>query len=120
LLYIFELEIAIEPAYIAIADVHVGTGLVLMATVIVSDQPTFDSIHQRLDNLRTSIELEDLHRSASIEHVAFACHDYDAVRDKLGTHGLEMSFNDVPQIGLRQIFVNEPNGITLEPNFSTG
>jgi hypothetical protein len=52
--------------------------------------------------------------------VVFACHDYDAVRDKLGTHGLEMSFNDVPQIGLRQIFVNDPNGITLELNFSAG
>jgi catechol 2,3-dioxygenase-like lactoylglutathione lyase family enzyme len=53
-------------------------------------------------------------------HVAFACRDYDAVRAKLGRHGLEMSFNDVPQIGLRQIFVNDPNGITLELNFRTG
>jgi len=82
-------------------------------------QPTFDSIHQRLGNLRTSIELEDLEGSASIEHVAFACQDYDKVRDRLGRHGLEMRFNDVPQMSLRQIFVNDPNGITLELNFRT-
>jgi catechol 2,3-dioxygenase-like lactoylglutathione lyase family enzyme len=82
-------------------------------------QPTFDSIHQRLGNLRASIELEDLEGSASIEHVAFACQGYDAVRDRLGRHGLEMRFNDVPQMSLRQIFVNDPNGITLELNFRT-
>jgi catechol 2,3-dioxygenase-like lactoylglutathione lyase family enzyme len=82
-------------------------------------QATFDSIRQRLGNLRTAIGLEDLDGSASIEHVAFACHDYNAVRDRLGRHGLEMRFNDVPQMGLRQIFVNDPNGITLELNFRT-
>ena len=36
--YIFEFEIAIEPAYIAIAGAHVGAGLALTATVIVPDQ----------------------------------------------------------------------------------
>ena len=82
-------------------------------------QATFDSIHQRLGNLRSSIGLEDLEGSASIEHVAFACQDYDKVRDRLGRHGLEMRLNDVPQMGLRQIFVNDPNGITLELNFRT-
>jgi catechol 2,3-dioxygenase-like lactoylglutathione lyase family enzyme len=82
-------------------------------------QPTFDSIRRRLGNLRTSMDLDDLDGSASIEHVAFACQDYDAVRDRLGRHGLEMRFNDVPQMSLRQIFVNDPNGITLELNFRT-
>ena len=82
-------------------------------------QRTFDSIRQRLGNLRTSMELADLDGSASIEHVAFACQDYEAVRDRLGRHGLEMRLNDVPQMGLRQIFVNDPNGITLELNFRT-
>ncbi len=82
-------------------------------------QPTLDSIRRRLGNLRTSIGLEDLDGSASIEHVAFACHDYEAVRNRLASHGLEMRFNDVPQMSLRQICVNEPNGITLELNFRT-
>ncbi len=82
-------------------------------------QSTFDSIRQRLGNLRTSIGLADLNGSASIEHVAFACHDYDAVRERLRRNGLEMRFNEVPQMGLRQIFVNDPNGITLELNFRT-
>src|SRR5579883_3129347 len=51
-------------------------------------QPTFDSIRRRLGNLRTSIGLEDLDGSASIEHVAFACSDYEAVRSRLASHGL--------------------------------
>jgi catechol 2,3-dioxygenase-like lactoylglutathione lyase family enzyme len=80
-------------------------------------QATFDSIRRRLGNLRTSIELDDLDGSASIEHVAFACNDYDKVRGSLSRHGLEMRFNEVPQMSLRQIFVNDPNGITLELNF---
>ncbi len=80
-------------------------------------QPMFDSIKQRLGSLRRSIGLDDLNGSASIEHVAFACQDYDAVRERLRTHGLEMRFNEVPQMSLRQIFVNDPNGITLELNF---
>src|SRR5579885_1778656 len=63
---------------------------------------TLDSIRSRLGDLRQSIELEDLHGSASIEHVAFACHDYNAVRERLGRHGLTMRFNDVPQMNLRQ------------------
>jgi len=80
-------------------------------------QPTFDSIRQRLGNLRGSIKLSDLDGSAAIEHVAFACQDYNAVRDRLNRQGLEMRFNEVPQMSLRQIFVNDPNGITLELNF---
>jgi catechol 2,3-dioxygenase-like lactoylglutathione lyase family enzyme len=80
-------------------------------------QATFDGIRSRLGNLKASIELEDLDGSASIEHVAFACTDYNAVRERLAKHGLEMRFNEVPQMSLRQIFVNDPNGITLELNF---
>jgi catechol 2,3-dioxygenase-like lactoylglutathione lyase family enzyme len=82
-------------------------------------QPTLDSVHQRLGNLRASLKLDDLDGSASIEHVAFACQDYNAVRARSGQHGLEMRFNDVPKIGLRQIFINDPNRITLELNFRT-
>jgi hypothetical protein len=47
LVYIFEFEIAIEPAYIAIAGVHVGAGLVLMATVIVRNQGLLYSRRRR-------------------------------------------------------------------------
>jgi catechol 2,3-dioxygenase-like lactoylglutathione lyase family enzyme len=79
-------------------------------------QRTLESIHRRLGNL-TSIELDDLDGSASIEHVAFACNDYDALRGRLSKLGMEMRFNEVPQMNLRQIFVNDPNGITLELNF---
>ena len=82
-------------------------------------QPTLESIRRRLGTLRPSIELRDLEGSASIEHVAFACNDYDALKDRLGKQGLEMRFNEVPQMALRQIFVNDPNGITLELNFRT-
>ena len=100
-----------------ICDDHDNAVLHIQGVDPANPRPTFDSIHQRLGNLRPSIGLNDLDGSASIEHVAFACNDYNAVRDRLARHGLEMRFNDVPQMSLRQIFVNHPNGITLELNF---
>ena len=55
-----------------ICDDHDNPVLHFRGVDPANPQPTFDSIHQRLGNLRTSIEIEDLHGSASIEHVAFA------------------------------------------------
>ncbi len=51
------------------------------------------------------------HGSGAIDHIAFECADYDAV---LHT---QYAANEVPQIPLRQLFVLDPNGITLELNF---
>ena len=52
-----------------------------------------------------------------LHHVAFRCTDYEAVAGRLTAKGHPFRRNEVPQAGLRQLFVEEPNGILLELNF---
>ncbi len=55
--------------------------------------------------------------SGRIHHVALRCQGYDAVTRKLEMLGLDYQSNHVAGIGLRQLFIPEPNGILLELNF---
>ncbi len=55
--------------------------------------------------------------SGLVDHVAFNCTGHDAMRQRLEATGLALRFNEVPEIGLRQIFVVDPNGILIELNF---
>ncbi len=53
-----------------------------------------------------------------IDHVAFAATDIDAVRARITGAGLEFRERQVPAMQLRQIFVSDPSGITIELNFA--
>jgi len=55
--------------------------------------------------------------SGAIDHVAFECDDYDGMLVKFRSLGMKYALNAVDSINLRQIFVLDPNGITLELNF---
>ncbi|MGE0387596.1 MAG: VOC family protein [Gammaproteobacteria bacterium] len=66
---------------------------------------------------RPDFELAGLEGSGALDHIAFECEDYDAMRGKLADRALAHRLNEVASIGLKQIFVNDPNGITLELNF---
>jgi catechol 2,3-dioxygenase-like lactoylglutathione lyase family enzyme len=57
------------------------------------------------------------HGSGAIDHIAFECEDYDDIKSRL--EGMEVAFveNAFPNFNLRQIFVKDPNGVTLELNF---
>lgn len=55
--------------------------------------------------------------SGAIDHIAFQCEDYDAVAERLRTAGVDFHENAFPRVNLRQIFVEDPNGVTLELNF---
>lgn len=55
--------------------------------------------------------------SGRVHHVALRCAGYEAIRHRLADKGLEYRTNEVREIGLRQLFVSEPNGILLELNF---
>ena len=55
--------------------------------------------------------------TGALDHVAFNCEDYDKVRRSLEAKGFELSCNEIPDIGLRQIFLADPNGLGIELNF---
>jgi catechol 2,3-dioxygenase-like lactoylglutathione lyase family enzyme len=80
-------------------------------------QVALGRVRDRLGDLAGSLELSRLSGGGAIDHIAFECANYDAMVEKLRGRGLIFTTNDVPSIGLRQLFVNDPNGVTLELNF---
>jgi catechol 2,3-dioxygenase-like lactoylglutathione lyase family enzyme len=57
-----------------------------------------------------------------LDHVAFNGVDanYELLMKQLQQHGLQYHPHNSPAIGLRQIFVEDPNGLKLELNFWAG
>ncbi|KPQ31033.1 MAG: putative lyase [Porphyrobacter sp. HL-46] len=55
--------------------------------------------------------------TGAIHHVALRCGDFDAVKARLDARGADYRINDVPSIGLKQIFTADPNNVLLELNF---
>jgi catechol 2,3-dioxygenase-like lactoylglutathione lyase family enzyme len=55
--------------------------------------------------------------TGSIDHIAFNATDFDATVARLEQRGLPYRLNRIDAIGLRQLFVQDPNAVTLELNF---
>lgn len=55
--------------------------------------------------------------TGAIHHVAFACTGFDALIAKLEAAGHAFQVNTLESIGLRQVFVADPNAVILELNF---
>lgn len=53
-----------------------------------------------------------------LHHVAFDCMGHDIIIARLEAMGAAFECNLVESIGLRQIFVLDPNGLRLELNFT--
>ncbi len=70
------------------------------------------------------IHLADKSNSAStgsgaVDHVAFAyeAEDFDRVLAALEAHGIECTRQTVPELGSRQLFIEDPDGVWVELNF---
>ena len=55
--------------------------------------------------------------TGALHHVALRCRGHDETLEKIERRGLDHQLNDVTAIGLRQIFVHDPDGVLLELNF---
>jgi catechol 2,3-dioxygenase-like lactoylglutathione lyase family enzyme len=55
--------------------------------------------------------------TGNIHHVALECLGYDELVARLKAANLQIATSDIPSIQLRQVFVEDPNGVTLELNF---
>ena len=51
-----------------------------------------------------------------VDHLAFAAGDYDALVERLDTTGVRAVANEVPAAGIRQLFLDDPNGVRIELN----
>jgi catechol 2,3-dioxygenase-like lactoylglutathione lyase family enzyme len=52
----------------------------------------------------------------SIDHLAFAAGDRDALAARLEAAGVQAVSNDVPAADIRQLFLEDPNGVRIELN----
>ena len=58
-----------------------------------------------------------LERTAGpVDHVAFAAEGYDGLVARLDAAGIQAVTNDVPAAGVRQLFLDDPNGVRIELN----
>lgn len=57
------------------------------------------------------------HGTGPLDHIAFNASNYDGMLAKLKSFGLSFKHNELDEIGLRQIFVHDPNGLCIELNF---
>ena len=55
--------------------------------------------------------------TGAFDHIAFRGSDAAATVANLKARGIEFRARDVPDIGLHQVFVRDPNGIMIEMNF---
>lgn len=55
--------------------------------------------------------------AGSLDHIAFSASDLEGVRERLDGHDVRYTERSVPLLGLIQLFVTDPDGITLELNF---
>jgi catechol 2,3-dioxygenase-like lactoylglutathione lyase family enzyme len=53
---------------------------------------------------------------APVDHLAFAAEDDPGLAGRLATAGLRAVENDVPEARMRQLFVDDPNGVRVELN----
>ena len=59
------------------------------------------------------------HGGASVDHIALAAHDFDTMKKHVIEHDLEWRQFDIPDAGLWQLFMHDPNGVLIELNFAT-
>lgn len=55
--------------------------------------------------------------TGALHHVALNCSGYDAMIERLTAHKLTHHCNIIAAVGLRQVFVSDPNQVLLELNF---
>lgn len=58
--------------------------------------------------------------SGMIDHVAFVATDLNAMHERLKRHDVAYRERTVPDLRLHQIFLEDPNGVTIELNYAAG
>ncbi|MAF48829.1 MAG: VOC family protein [Rhodospirillales bacterium] len=52
--------------------------------------------------------------SEIFQHIAFRVTDIEAARERIENLGIEHRFNEIEQFQVRQIFFDDPDGVTIE------
>lgn len=69
------------------------------------------------DYMGGAMDAASLQGSGAFDHIAFRASDAPALLDRLKKHDVSFFERQVPNMDLFQIFVEDPNGITVELNY---
>ncbi len=58
--------------------------------------------------------------TGSVDHIAFNGEHFDEIAARLQRNGIRSALNVVPENGLRQLFLEDPNGLRIEINIPAG
>ena len=61
--------------------------------------------------------LDSLRGTGSVDHIAFTATDLADMRRTIAARGLEVRERTVPSLGLHQVFLTDPSGVTIELNY---
>jgi catechol 2,3-dioxygenase-like lactoylglutathione lyase family enzyme len=86
-----------------------------VAAIHIADWDTYTAHSQRL-GIPVTVPASG---TGVLDHVAFNApgHRHAELVERLRSRGLAFHPHDSPAIGLRQVFLNDPNGLKLELNF---
>jgi catechol 2,3-dioxygenase-like lactoylglutathione lyase family enzyme len=61
--------------------------------------------------------LDSLQGTGTVDHIAFTATDLAAMRKTLNARKLDFFERTVPSLGLHQLFLTDPSGVTIELNY---
>lgn len=70
-----------------------------------------------LEEYLGAVDIEDLQGSGAVDHIAFRAGDARGLMSKLRVMGVDFRERQVPSLDLFQLFLEDPNGITVELNY---
>ena len=91
---------------------HVDSRTVIHLVGVDPDDPS-----GLMGYLGGDIDAEALTGSGSFDHIAFRATDAPAMIERLKKNDVPYRERQVPNMDLHQIFVDDPNGITIELNY---
>jgi catechol 2,3-dioxygenase-like lactoylglutathione lyase family enzyme len=80
-----------------------------------------NAIVHLVDRLSAGNRYDDYHPGTptnALHHVALRCRGFAAMCERLDAMGVDYRVNDLAHLGLRQVFVVDPNAVNLELNFN--
>jgi catechol 2,3-dioxygenase-like lactoylglutathione lyase family enzyme len=61
--------------------------------------------------------VEELEGSGAVDHIAFLATDWPRMRQRFDALGVSYQEQPVPSLGLLQVFLADPSGVTIELNY---
>jgi catechol 2,3-dioxygenase-like lactoylglutathione lyase family enzyme len=70
-----------------------------------------------LDDYVGSRSLSPAGGTGALDHIAFAASGRAAMLDRCRSHGVDCTERSVPILGIQQVFIKDPDGVTIELNY---